>query len=61
GSAGVLAPLESIGTELCELLRDTVRRDQLSKRGMEQGAKFTLERVIDAYETVYASGRRGTA
>lgn len=63
GAAGVLAPLESIGVSLRELLEDPAERDRLVRRSIARGAQFTLERVVDAYESLYTAprGRHGCA
>jgi glycosyltransferase involved in cell wall biosynthesis len=55
GAAGVLAPLESIGETVRDLLADGDERDQLSERSIARGAEFTLARVVDAYERLYTT------
>jgi glycosyltransferase involved in cell wall biosynthesis len=55
GAAGILAPLESIGVALRDLLGDPEARSTWERRSLERGDKFTLARVVDAYEELYAA------
>ncbi|NNC11873.1 glycosyltransferase family 4 protein [Planctomonas sp. JC2975] len=56
GAAGVLAPLESIGVALRDLLADSEARALLAQRSSARGSQFSLDRVVDAYEQLYTDG-----
>jgi phosphatidyl-myo-inositol alpha-mannosyltransferase len=53
GAAGVLAPLDQIGTRLRDLLTDGARQRELAAAGLRRSELFDLERVVDAYEELY--------
>jgi glycosyltransferase involved in cell wall biosynthesis len=65
GELGVMCPPEELGTAITSLLEDETRRRCLSERGLEAAHSFTLEVVLDQYETLYRrveeSVRRSTA
>ncbi|MFC4243701.1 glycosyltransferase family 4 protein [Gryllotalpicola reticulitermitis] len=56
GRAGVLAPLDDLGAELVELLRDADRRDDLTGVGLERARSFDLDTVVEQYERLYSAG-----
>lgn len=54
GAAGKLAPLDEIGHSIRELLIDPVARGAASEAATSRAEKFSLARVVDEYETLYA-------
>jgi phosphatidylinositol alpha-mannosyltransferase len=54
GKAGVLSPLDDIGESLRDLLDNPARQRELTGLSIERGKLFTLERVVDEYEKLYA-------
>lgn len=57
GRYGVLAELDQLGSELCALLPDKARLDELSKASLERSQEFALSRVADRYEELYGAKR----
>ncbi len=55
GKWGVLAPESELGPALLSLLNDATRRQSLAELGLERAKEFALERVVDAYEALFAS------
>ena len=55
GKWGVLAPESELGPALLSLLNDASRRQSLAELGLERAKEFALERVVDAYEALFAS------
>jgi len=55
GKWGVLAPESKLGQTLLSLLSDAYRRQSLAELGLERAKEFALERVVDAYEALFAS------
>ncbi|GAB3611863.1 hypothetical protein GCM10027415_02030 [Humibacter ginsengisoli] len=53
GRAGVLAPLDRLGQVLRELLADDERSAELSRSGLRRAKTFSLERIVDQYESLY--------
>jgi len=53
GRSGVLAELDGIGAALVDLLTDESRRAELARASLARATEFTLDRVVDAYESVY--------
>ncbi|HZK80359.1 MAG TPA: glycosyltransferase family 4 protein, partial [Humisphaera sp.] len=59
GRYGALVEPEQLGGVLLGLLTDDMRRQQLSKRGLIRAREYGWDRIVDEYETVYLSIRRG--
>ncbi|GAA0336050.1 glycosyltransferase family 4 protein [Micropruina glycogenica] len=57
GRYGVLADLEQLGSELCALLPDPARLDDLGKASLERSREFSLSSVADRYEELYRAER----
>lgn len=57
GRYGVLAELDQLGSELCALLPDKARLDELGKASLERSQEFALSRVADRYEELYRTKR----
>ncbi|MXX26442.1 MAG: glycosyltransferase family 4 protein [Caldilineaceae bacterium SB0668_bin_21] len=55
GKWGVLAQPTELGSELLSLLNDQPRRHSLALRGLERAQAFAQDRVVDAYESLFAS------
>ena len=55
GKWGVLAQTSELGSTLLSLLNDPLRRRSLARRGLERAEVFSQERVVDAYESLFAS------
>lgn len=53
GAAGVLAPLDSIGASLRQLLQDPAERDRLRAAGIQRAKVFDLRVIVDSYEQLY--------
>lgn len=53
GAAGILTPLDSIGSRLKELLENGKKRAELGHIGERRAQMFDLRRVADAYEKLY--------
>ncbi len=54
GKYGCIVPTERLGEAMVELLDDPVRRDELSRRGLERAYDFDARRAALAYETLLA-------
>ena len=55
GKWGVLAQPTELGSELLSLLKDQPRRHSLALGGLERAQAFAQDRVVDAYESLFAS------
>ncbi len=55
GKWGVLAHQSELGTTLLSLLNNQARRCSLAQLGLKRAEAFTQDRVVDAYETLFAS------
>ena len=55
GKWGVLAPESKLGQTLLSLLSDASRRQSLAELGLERAKEFAQERIVDAYEALFAS------
>ncbi len=59
GRFGELVEDERFGARLAELLSDAPRREELSARGLERAAVYSLSKMIDRYEELLLSICRG--
>ena len=55
GKWGVLAHQSELGTTLLSLLNNQARRCSLAQLGLKRAEAFTQDRVVDAYEELFAS------
>ena len=55
GKWGVLAHPSELGTTLLSLLNDQARRCSLAQLGLQRAEAFAQDRVVDAYEELFAS------
>ncbi len=55
GRCGLLARPAELGSGLLALLNDPALRHILAQRGLERAQAFSQERVVDAYESLFAS------
>lgn len=55
GKWGVLAQPSELGSTLVSLLNDQPRRRSLAQNGLERAEAFAQDRVVDAYEALFAS------
>lgn len=55
GKWGVLAQPFELGSTLLSLLNDPHRRRSLAQRGLQRAKAFAQDRVVDAYEELFAS------
>ncbi|MCY3899700.1 MAG: glycosyltransferase family 4 protein [Caldilineaceae bacterium] len=55
GKWGVLAPISELGATLLSLLNDPARRCSLAQLGLQRAEAFAQDRVVDAYEALFAS------
>jgi phosphatidyl-myo-inositol alpha-mannosyltransferase len=53
GRFGVLAPIESLGDRLADVLVDERLRTRLGEDGLARSAHFDMGRVVDEYERLY--------
>lgn len=53
GRDGVLVELAGLGRALADLLADARRRAALRERGLARAREFSLDSVVDRYETLY--------
>ncbi|HEX7313448.1 MAG TPA: glycosyltransferase family 4 protein [Pyrinomonadaceae bacterium] len=61
GRFGELVEDERFGARLAELLSDRARREELAARGLERAEGYGLSKMIDRYEELIVSIRRGRA
>ncbi|WP_299087614.1 glycosyltransferase family 4 protein [uncultured Microbacterium sp.] len=57
GRAGVLAPLDAVGTAIAEVLLSPERREELTRASIERAGLFEIARVASAYESLYRADR----
>jgi len=55
GKWGILAHPSELGTTLLSLLNDQARRCSLAQLGLQRAEAFAQDRVVDAYEELFAS------
>ena len=55
GKWGLLASPPELGSTLLSLLNDPHRRHSLAQRGLQRAEAFAQDRVVDAYEELFAS------
>lgn len=55
GKWGVLAPPTELGSTIMSLLNDPSRRRSLARNGLNRAEAFSQDRVVDAYEALFAS------
>jgi glycosyltransferase involved in cell wall biosynthesis len=53
GRSGCLASDVLFADSLCELLRDQERRDELARAGLQRAIELSLDRTLDAYESLF--------
>jgi glycosyltransferase involved in cell wall biosynthesis len=58
GRAGVLAPLDQIGTALEGVIADADRREALAAASSERAESFAMDHVVASYEALYTTRRR---
>jgi phosphatidylinositol alpha-mannosyltransferase len=57
GAFGLLAPDQTFGHTVAELLSDPARREQLASAGLRRAAEYSLEETVRRYEELLVSGR----
>jgi glycosyltransferase involved in cell wall biosynthesis len=55
GAYGRLATDRDFGAAICELLLDPSARERAARAGLERAAELSLERTLDAYESLLQS------
>ncbi len=55
GEYGIIVDAKNLGIALCDLIKDTARRRELTKRSRDYVQRFSLDRVVKEYEAIYYS------
>jgi glycosyltransferase involved in cell wall biosynthesis len=53
GRYGRIVESNKLGETLAELLQDSKQREELSRAGLEYVQRFSVDKVVDAYEAIY--------